>query len=342
MNPEPELDLSGLNTLRLPGRAEWFAAPRTDAALQALLAERRWKGLARTAIGEGSNVLVAGDIPGLVIHPRLAGIRLLGQDSEHVVVEVAAGENWDTVVRHTLEQGWYGLENLSLIPGSAGAAPYQNIGAYGVELDHFLVSLDAVHLATGVRRRFSRRDCRFDYRDSFFRSVEPGQWIILRLRLRLRRAPRPVLSYGDLETRFRELPGSQQTPIGLRRLVCSLRRSKLPDPHELPNAGSFFKNPIVGPAQHERLRAAFPGLVSFPLPDGRFKLAAGWLLERAGWKGHREGPLGMHSRQALVLVHYGGATSADVLEFVRRIRLSIQEHFDVWLEQEPVIMPPDA
>ncbi len=339
MNPQPYRDLSGLNTLRLPGRAEWFAAPRTDAALQALLGERRWKGLPRTAIGEGSNVLLLGDIPGLVIHPRLRGIRFLGQDGDHVVVEVAAGENWDRVVQHTLEQGWYGLENLSLIPGSAGAAPYQNIGAYGVELEDFLLSLDAVHLATGVRRRFTRRDCRFGYRDSFFRSVEPGQWVILRLRLRLRCKPLLELSYGELAQRFRELPVSQQTPAGLRALVCSLRRSKLPDPEQLPNAGSFFKNPIVSPSEHTRLRDRFPELVSFPLADGRFKLAAGWLLEQAGWKGYREGSLAMHDRQALVLVHHGGATCADVLEFVQRIRRSIRQRFGVWLEQEPVTLP---
>ena len=342
MIPRPGQDLSTLNTLHLPARAELFAAPATDAALQALLVNRRYQGLPRTVLGEGSNVVLADDIPGLVIHPALRGLRCLADEGDTVIIEVGAGENWDAVVERTLAHGWYGLENLSLIPGSAGAAPYQNIGAYGVELEQFLVSLDAVHLASGRRRRFTHGDCRFAYRDSFFRSAEPGEWVVLRLRLRLFLRPRFELSHQELREQFLALPERERTAQSLRALVCGIRRSKLPHPDELANAGSFFKNPVISAVRHEQLRRQWPDLVSFPLSDGRYKVAAGWLLEQAGWKGFREGALGMHQRQALVLVHYGGASGREVLGLARRLRASVRQRFGIELEQEPVILPPEV
>ncbi|AJD48404.1 UDP-N-acetylenolpyruvoylglucosamine reductase [Isoalcanivorax pacificus W11-5] len=335
MQVRPGCSLDTFNTLRLPARAEWLAEPASDAALVALLCDTRWAGLPRTVIGGGSNLVLRGDIDGLVIRPCLRGLATLSDDG---LVEVGAGEEWDSVVARTLAAGWQGLENLSLIPGSCGAAPVQNIGAYGVELGDVLVSLDAVSLRDGEARRFTAAECGFAYRDSRFKSAEAGQWLITRLRLQLRREPELTLGYADLAERFAALPEAARNAQGLREIVCALRRSKLPDPAELPNAGSFFKNPVVDAATLARLRSTWPDIVAYPQPDGRAKLAAGWLIERAGWKGRREGALGMHAQQALVLVNYGGATGADVLAFAQAVRDSVQALFGVTLEQEPVIL----
>lgn len=327
--------LDSFNTLRLPARAEWLAEPDSEQALVALLRDSRWAGMPRTVIGGGSNLVLQGDIDGLVIRPCLRGLTTL---SDEGLVEVCAGEEWDSVVARTVSAGWQGLENLSLIPGSCGAAPVQNIGAYGVELGDLLVSLDAVSLHDGEARRFSAQECGFAYRDSRFKSVEAGRWLITRLRLQLRRQPKLTLDYADLAERVAALPEAERNAQGLRDIVCALRRSKLPDPAELPNAGSFFKNPVVDAATLSRLRIAHPDIVAYPQPDGGAKLAAGWLIEKAGWKGRREGSLGMHARQALVLVNYGTATGADVLAFAQRVRDSVALRFGVMLEQEPVIL----
>ena len=340
----PDCSLAHMNTLGLPARAELLAQPDSEAALQALLCDAAYAGLPRTVIGEGSNLVLAGDIPGLVIRPALRGIALLSETQGQALVEVGAGENWDTFVAWTLAQGWQGLENLSLIPGACGAAPFQNIGAYGVELADLLVCLDAVSLRDGTVRTFTRDECGFAYRDSRFKSAERGQWLITRLRLRLNRTPHLQLGYADLAARFAELPAAQQTPGGLRDLVCAIRRAKLPDPAVLPNAGSFFKNPVVSAEEHAALRQRFPDIVAFTQRDGHVKLAAGWLIEQAGWKGRRVGDLGMHAQQALVLVNHGAATGrvtgADVLAFAAGVRESVRARFGVTLEQEPVVLPP--
>lgn len=342
---QSQADLTSRNTLGLPARAEWFALPEDEQTLIALLQDTRWRSLPRTVIGEGSNLVLTAEIPGLVLCPKIPGRRLLAEEGDQVLVEVGAGEHWDDVVAWSLSHGWQGLENLSLIPGACGAAPFQNIGAYGVELCDLLDSLDAVALDDGRARTFRHDECGFAYRDSRFKSAERGQWLITRLRLRLNRVPQLQLGYADLAARFAALPEAQQTPAGVRELVCQIRRSKLPDPSQLPNAGSFFKNPVISSAQHIALRQRFPDLVAFPQADGKVKLAAGWLIERAGWKGRRDGDLGMHAQQALVLVNHAAAegrhtaTGADVLAFAARVRDSVQAQFGVTLEQEPVILP---
>ena len=342
---QADRSLAQMNTLGLPAQAQWLAQPDSEAALQALLRDPAWAALPRTVIGDGSNLVLAGDIPGLVIRPALQGRALVSEGPEHVLVEVGAGEHWDSFVAWTLAQGWQGLENLSLIPGACGAAPFQNIGAYGVELSDVLDAVDALSLRDGTARTFTRDECGFAYRDSRFKSAERGQWVITRLRVRLNRTPRLQLTYADLAARFADLPQAQQTPDGLRTLICNIRRAKLPDPATLPNAGSFFKNPTVSADEHAALQQRFPDLVAFPQADGRVKLAAGWLIEQAGWKGRRVGDLGMHAQQALVLVNHGAAegratvTGAQVLAFAAQVRDSVQARFGVRLEQEPVILP---
>lgn len=326
------------NTLQLTAMADRFVAPTSLPELQALLRARPEGPL--WVVGEGSNLVMRPRIEGLVIRPQLRGISVVSDSASEVLLDVAAGEHWDDLVAWTLAQGWSGLENLSAIPGSVGAAPYQNIGAYGVELSDVLVEVEALDLVSGEARCFSRDSCAFAYRDSLFKSGEPGRWIIVRVRLRVSPVFAPVLGYADLAARFAALPVARQDAHGLRQLVMDLRATKLPDPSQLANAGSFFKNPVVAASVYERLREQCPDMVAYPLADGAVKLAAGWLIERAGWKGRRLGPVGMHEQQALVLVNYGGACFEDVVALADAVRADVQAQFGVALEQEPVIVPP--
>ena len=333
--------LAHYNTLALDAYAEWLATPASLDELVAQLASARAERLPITLLGEGSNVVLAGDIKGLVLRPALRGMEVLLDKPDSVLVAAAAGEHFDELVAWSLAQGYQGLENLSLIPGSVGAAPYQNIGAYGVELSDRLVWVEAVQLSNGAVRRFRQDECRFAYRDSLFKSVLPGAFVITRICLRLNKtsAARPlVLHYADLAERFAALPAAEQNADGLRQLVCALRISKLPDPAVLPNAGSFFKNPLVPEAQAASLKQRFPALPLYPQADGRAKLAAGWLIEQAGFKGKRVGQVAMHAKQALVLVNHGGATGAEVLAYAESVRQAVREQFDVTLEQEPVVL----
>lgn len=334
-----EQDVLLVNTLRLPARAQYRVQLEQPDELAQLLDDTRWRVMPRTVLGEGSNVVLRADVPGVVLQAAMRGMQIESWQGSAALVRCRAGENWDALVRWTLEQGLAGLENLSLIPGSVGAAPFQNIGAYGVELADRLVSLRACSLEDGREREFTLAECRFAYRDSLFKSAEPGRWLITEVQLRLARDLSPVLGYADLAERFAVLPEAQRNAAGLRDLVCNLRRSKLPDPAQLPNAGSFFKNPLVSAGHHASLRERFPGLISYAQADGRFKLAAGWLIEQAGWKGRREGDVGMHAQQALVLVNHGHASGEQVLAVANEVREAVRARFDVILEQEPVILP---
>lgn len=327
------------STLRLPAKARWYADISDTGQLPQLLCDPRWQDLPRVVLGEGSNVVLRGDLPALVLRPVMQGMRVISWQGSRALVECQAGASWDALVQWSIEQGLAGLENLSLIPGSVGAAPFQNIGAYGVELADVFDSLEACSLVDGSCRQFSAGECCFAYRDSFFKSVAPGRWLISSVRLWLDRDRLPVLGYADLASRYQALPVEQQNAAGLRNIICELRRSKLPDPARLANAGSFFKNPVVSAQQHAQLKQRFPKLVSYPQSDGGFKLAAGWLIEQAGWKGRREGNVGMHSAQALVLVNYADASGEEVLRFASRVRESVKAMFAVELEQEPVILP---
>jgi len=327
------------STLRLPAKARWYAEVADVAQLPQLLSHPQWKQIPRVVLGEGSNVVLRADLPALVLRPIMGGMRVVEWQGSRALVECQAGESWDQLVQWSINQGLAGLENLSLIPGCVGAAPFQNIGAYGVELADVFDSLQACSLVDGVCRQFSASECCFAYRDSFFKSVEPGRWLISSVRLWLDRDREPVLGYADLASRYRALPAAMQNAAGLRNIICELRRSKLPDPAQMANAGSFFKNPVVSAQQHVQLKRRFPELVSYPQSDGSFKLAAGWLIERAGWKGRREGNVGMHSAQALVLVNYADASGEEVLHFASQVQESVRNMFSVELEQEPVILP---
>lgn len=329
------VELRPFNTLGVPGQARWFAELHADDEAAEASAAAVRLGVPLQVIGGGSNLLLGGDLEALVLRVASRGIRVLADDGETVILEGEAGEPWHPFVEHSLQRGLAGLENLSLIPGTVGAAPVQNIGAYGVEVKDVLAGVTAWDLRQGGLRDFAAEDCAFGYRESRFKQ-EPGRWLILRVRFRLRRTPCLHLDYGPVRERLAAQGIERPTPADVSRAVCAIRREKLPDPAVLGNAGSFFKNPVVPAALVERLRARYPQLVAYPQADGGYKLAAGWLIEQAGWKGFREGDAGVHARQALVLVNHGQARGEQILALAERIRADIQARFGVCLEMEPV------
>jgi UDP-N-acetylmuramate dehydrogenase len=333
-----DVALDSFNTLRLPARAAWFAAVDSVDGLRAVLDDPRVQGLPRLVIGGGSNLVLAGDFAGLVLHVAFHGRSCVQQDEGAFYIRAGGGENWHDFVRWTLEMGWPGLENLSLIPGTVGAAPVQNIGAYGLEMAEYFYSLRAYDLDTGKTVGFDKRDCAFGYRDSFFKQAGKGRYLIAAVTFRLPKKWKPVTGYADVSRELEAQGIAVPTPLQLSDAVIAVRRRKLPDPAEIGNAGSFFKNPVVSADDHARLVAAHPGLPSYPQADGGVKLAAGWLIEQAGWKGRCLGPVGCYEKQALVLVNHGGATGADVLAVSAAVRSDVRVRFGVDLEPEPVFV----
>ncbi|MFV3304482.1 UDP-N-acetylmuramate dehydrogenase [Pseudomonas sp. NY15181] len=331
---QENLSLKPYNTFGVEVAARWFAQAHDDAEVREGIAAAAEKVLPLMVIGGGSNLLLTRDVEALVLRMASRGVRVLSDDGDRVVVEAEAGEVWDDFVRWTLEQGFGGLENLSLIPGTVGAAPMQNIGAYGVEIKDVFAGLTALDRESGELREFGLEDCAFAYRDSRFKR-ESGRWLILRVRFALSRSAQLHLDYGPVRQRLVEEGVTAPTPADVSRVICAIRREKLPDPAVLGNAGSFFKNPVVSAVQADGLRARFSDLVAYPQGDGLVKLAAGWLIDKAGWKGFRDGAAGVHAQQALVLVNYGGATGAQLYALAGRIRDDIQQRFGVELEMEP-------
>ncbi len=341
---EHEADLGRRNTLALPGRAALYARITATEQLSAL-SEFYAPGDRRCfVLGGGSNLVLGGNdgyFDGLVLHMAISGRRLAAEDDDAWYVRAGAGENWHEFVQWTLAQDWPGLENLALIPGTVGAAPIQNIGAYGLEAGERLQALTAFDMQTGETVRFDRVACRFGYRDSVFKQEGwhlDGRFVITDVTFRLPKRWQSLTGYADIA---RELaaqgiasPSAQQ----IAEAVIAVRQRKLPDPAQIPNAGSFFHNPVVDADTARQLLAAHPALPHYPQADGRIKLAAGWLIEQAGWKGRDLGPVGMYERQALVLVNRGGATGADVHALMQAVQRDVREQFAVDLAPEPVFL----
>ncbi|AVD86432.1 MULTISPECIES: UDP-N-acetylmuramate dehydrogenase [unclassified Pseudomonas] len=331
---QEQVSLKAYNTFGIDVKARYFVQAHSDAEVRAALAEAQQCNVPVFVLGGGSNLLLTRDIDALVLHMASRGQRVLLDDGSRVVVEAEAGEPWHPFVQSTLAKGFSGLENLSLIPGTVGAAPMQNVGAYGVEIKDVFAGLTALDRETGEVRDFALEECAFGYRDSVFKR-NPGRWLILRVRFALSRALQAHLDYGPVRQRLAEQGIEQPTAQAISDAICSIRREKLPDPAELGNAGSFFKNPVVPAAVAERIRAQHPGVVAYAQADGQVKLAAGWLIEQAGWKGYRDGDAGVHRLQALVLVNHGQASGAQLHDLARRIQADIYERFGVELEMEP-------
>ncbi|WP_175653644.1 UDP-N-acetylmuramate dehydrogenase [Pseudomonas sp. Marseille-P9899] len=331
---QSQVSLKPFNSFGIEVTARYFAQARSDDDVRGLLAYAGEHQLPVMVIGGGSNLLLTQDIPALVVRMDSSGIRLLSDDAGRVVVEAEAGEPWHPFVQWTLAHGLVGLENLSLIPGTVGAAPMQNIGAYGVEIKDVFAGLTALDRQTGELRDFSLEECDFAYRDSFFKR-NPGRWVILRVRFALGRNAPLHLDYGPVRQRLSEHGIEQPSAQQVSDAICSIRREKLPDPAQLGNAGSFFKNPVISAELAARIRLDQPSLVAYPQADGQVKLAAGWLIETAGWKGYRDGDAGVHQLQALVLVNHGQASGSQLHELARKIQADIFKRFGVELEMEP-------
>jgi UDP-N-acetylmuramate dehydrogenase len=343
---EQNASLQPHNTFGIVARARTLVRVRGEADVQALLAHPELGPGPKFVLGGGSNVVLTGDVKATVLKVEVAGRRVVADGPDATVVEAGAGENWHDFVAWTLDQGLPGLENLALIPGTVGASPVQNIGAYGVELQDRFESLDAIDLVTGRLFTLDATQCAFGYRDSVFKHSPArdsdfglaGRALILRVRMRLPKPWRPVLGYLDLERKIAETGVSHPTAQQIFDWVCAIRSAKLPDPRVIGNAGSFFKNPTVTPEQCQDIIARDPGIVHYPMPDGSVKLAAGWLIDACGWKGKSVGKAGVYEKQALVLVNRGGATGGEVVTLARAIQTSVYERFGIRLEPEPVVV----
>lgn len=326
--------LKPFNTFGIDVNAS-FMASFTDAA-QALevLSDRDLKGTSRMVLGGGSNVLFTKDYDGLILLNNIPGIEISDDRGDTLLVKAGGGVVWHQLVLWTLDHNLQGIENLSLIPGKCGAAPIQNIGAYGVELKDVFHSLNAVEMETGKAVSFTREQCRFGYRDSIFKREGKGKYIITDITLELNRKPSLNLSYGSITQELQKMGVDQPGIRQVSEAVCNIRRSKLPDPAVTGNAGSFFKNPEVDAVKYQELAKEFPSAVAYALENGNYKLAAGWLIEQCGWKGKRVGETGSHKDQALVLVNYGHATGAEIVALAHEIIASVKNKFGVDIEPE--------
>lgn len=289
-------------------------------------------------LGGGSNLLLPSHLDRTVLKNEITGMEVIDRQDDEVLVRVGGGESWHHLVLWAVDHGYGGVENLALIPGTVGAAPIQNIGAYGVELKDVMEYLEAVSLKDGATRRFMAEECGFGYRDSIFKREEKGRWAIVRVVFRLQCKPVLSLSYGDIAKVLADKGIAEPGIRDVCEAVIAIRRSKLPDPAVIGNAGSFFKNPVLTTDAFKDLKSHWPEIPAYPQPDGSFKVPAGWLIEKAGWKGHRRGACGVHEKQALVLVNYGGATSEDLVRLADDIRRDIRERFGVDLEPEVNIL----
>lgn len=325
--------LKHLNTFKVDAFSRWYTEINTDQDLTDLFSDKYWYQVDRFILGGGSNVLLTKDFEGLIIKMNRRGIEH-ELEGDHIYVTAGGGEVWNDLVTYAVDRNFAGLENLTLIPGSVGASPIQNIGAYGVELKDVFYKCEAFEVRTGTFREFTRDECEFEYRNSVFKSRLKGEYIITRVTFKLSSRPNLNTTYGAIEQELRRRGIESPTIKDVSDVVAAIRVSKLPDPSTIGNAGSFFKNPVISVADFHRLQSSFPDIVHFLLPNGGVKLAAGWLIEQCGWKGRQVGHTGTWKNQALVLVNHGNATGREVFDLSEEIVKSVQSRFNVILERE--------
>ncbi len=338
MQIQENISLKQYNTFGIDVSAKYFAAFNTVDEITELLEFEKLSTvnyqLSTLILGGGSNILFTKNFDGLVLKNELKGIELVNEDDEYVYVKAAAGENWHQFVLHCINNNWAGVENLSLIPGNVGASPMQNIGAYGVEIKDVFHSLQALHKNDKAIIDFNLNDCAFGYRESVFKRKYKDQFVITSVTYKLKKKPVFNTNYGAIEQELERMGVKQLSIKTISNAVINIRSSKLPNPAEIGNAGSFFKNPEIPNEQFENLKITYPNIVGYSLPNGKTKLAAGWLIEQCGWKGYREGDAGCHAKQALVLVNYGNATGEMIYALSEKIVQSVKNKFGVMLERE--------
>lgn len=334
---EHNVSLKPYNTFGIDVKAKAFGRFGSVEELKNLL-NGRDREIPLMILGGGSNILLTKDLPFFVLKNEIAGIETVSETGEHVILKVGSGVEWHAFVRHTVEKGLGGIENMSLIPGSVGASPMQNIGAYGAEIKDTFVSLEALHIDSQELRTFNKEECAFGYRESVFKRALKDQYVIVSVSYQLTKHPKINTSYGAIQFEIEAMGVSEITVDTVSQAVMNIRRSKLPDPKVLGNAGSFFKNPVVPKTVLEEILQNYPDAPHYPQESGEEKLAAGWLIEKAGWKGKRVGNCGVHEKQALVLVNYGGATGSEIYDLSTAIIEDIRSKFGVTLEREVNIL----
>ena len=331
---QEHVSLKNLNTFGIPAQARYYVRIDTLQSLRDLLARPSLRALPRLVLGGGSNLVFLNDFQGIVMHMAIKELTTIRADKDHVWVQAGAGVNWHQLVLHCVANGYAGIENLSLIPGTVGAAPMQNIGAYGVELCDVFESLEALEVRSGAVHTFDQAACAFGYRDSIFKNALKGQYIILNVTLRLQKTPTFQTAYGVIQSTLDAMNVQALSIKAISDAVIHIRQSKLPDPARLGNAGSFFKNPVMAPAQFKQLQAKYPQIPGYEQPEGQVKVPAAWLIEQCGWKGKTRGPVGVHKQQALVLVNYGGGTGQALFQLAQDIQQSVKERFGIEIKPE--------
>ena len=335
MNIIEAASLKKLNTFGMDVSADYLSEVNSPEEIQQVLEFRDKKNIPLFILGGGSNILFSRNIHELVLLNRLKGIKLVDENSNHVWVQASAGENWHQFVQYCINNDWGGIENLSLIPGNVGASPMQNIGAYGVEIKDVFHSLEAVNLSDGNTKEFSAEECSFGYRESVFKQEEKGKWLITKVNYKLTKGKHILKTgYGAITSELEAMNVKTPSIQSISEAVIRIRRSKLPNPEEIGNAGSFFKNPVVDIAVMQQIQSQYDDVVNYPAGENQVKLAAGWLIEKAGWKGYRKGDAGVHKNQALVLVNYGHSAGNEISDLADQIIEDIQNKFGVKLEKE--------
>lgn len=334
MNLQQTVSLKPYNTFGIEAKAKYFASFGSLSELEEVVNSQLQTAGSQLILGGGSNILLTKDFDGIVLKNELKGIEVVKEEGDHIYIKAGAGENWHRFVLYCVNNHYAGVENLSLIPGNVGASPMQNIGAYGVEIKDVFHQLEAFHIKEKTIQRFSVQDCEFGYRESVFKNKYKNQFVITSVTYRLDKKPSFHTSYGAISQELEKMGVKELSIQAISQAVVNIRSSKLPDPEQIGNAGSFFKNPIISNARFDRLKKEFPSVIAFPSGPDHTKLAAGWLIEQCGWKGFRRGDAGCYPKQALVLVNYGKATGSEILELSEDIIQSVQKKFAVTLERE--------
>ena len=328
------ISLKPYNTFGLEAKAKYFAIFTSVEDLEAILRNQRFKNEKKLFLGGGSNILLMNDFDGLVLKNEIKGIKIVSENSEKAVLEAGGGENWHSFVLDNIEKNLSGLENLSLIPGTVGAAPMQNIGAYGIEIKDVFVELEALNLETLEVERFDKEKCNFGYRESYFKHLGKGKYVILNVSFELSKKLAFNVSYGAIQDTLKEMGVKKLSVKAISDAVIAIRKSKLPDPAEIGNSGSFFKNPEIEKSIYESVKLQYPEIPSYPIDEKTVKVPAGWLIEQAGWKGKRIGNIGVHAKQALVLVNYGGGKGQEIADLASEIQASVLEKFGITINPE--------
>ena len=334
MTIEENKALKNMNTFGLDAKAKYFCAVHSFDEIREVFQSQIFNKEQHFILGGGSNILLTGDYDGLVIKNNITGKEVINENEDYVTLKVYSGEVWHDLVLHCVQNGWGGIENLSLIPGSVGAAPIQNIGAYGVELKDVFIELEAIHISSCKIESFDNSDCEFAYRQSIFKNKLKGQYFIYSITLKLSKKPTTNISYGAIKGTLEEMNIKKPDIKDVSNSVIKIRQSKLPDPSEIGNSGSFFKNPIISNDDFKKVKANFPDIIAYPSGEKHTKLAAGWLIEQCGFKGKRYGNTGAHEHQALVLVNYGNAKGGDIWNLALMIKKAVKEKFDVDIDPE--------